>query len=198
MFNFLKSAFTNTTTSSEPEALVEELARQQVRSYPFDLKNFTAGVKFQNADPQTQRNIVMAMLAWLAKHPLKLYPQNPSDQKAWQVGWQMREAFLQMLKRKIPFNEQELIAMLNWSADQSSGPLYAYLRGVPQMIKIVGDYLKNNRMSNELAKAVEKLVQSIESDRMSVENRRWVLRLKELMGDTEIHLPLVAGDIWAD
>lgn len=198
MFNFLKSAFTHTTASSEAEALVEELARQNVRFYPFDLKNFTAGVKFQKADLQAQRTIVMAMLAWLDEHPLKSYPQDQQDQKAWQVGWQMREALLEMLKRKLPFNEQEVIAMLNWSAGQASRPLYAYLRGVPQMIKVLGDYLKNNPLSDELYQATERLIQSIETERMSVENRRWVLRLKELRGDTEVTLPFAAGDTWAD
>jgi hypothetical protein len=33
---------------------------------------------------------------------------------------------------------------------------------------------------------------------MSVEVRRWILRLKELMGETQISLPLLAGDAWAD
>lgn len=197
MFNFLKSTFSRTSGSTDAEALVEELARQNVRLYPFDLKNFTAGVKFLGAEPQTQRTIVMAMLAWLEQHPLNSYPQHQHEQKAWQVGWQMREAFLQMLKRKLPFHEQDVIAMLNWSAGQSSGPLYAYLRGVPHMIKVVGDYLKSNPISDELYKAIERLIRSIETEHMSVENRRWVLRLKELTGDTEINFPLVEGDVWA-
>src|SRR5687767_11604259 len=198
MLNFLKSTFSRTSTDSESEALVEELARQNVRLYPFDLKNFTAGVKFQNAEPHAQRTIVLAMLSWLEKHPLRAYPQYQHEQKAWQVGWQMREAFLQMLKRKLPFHEQDVIAMLNWSASQSSGPLYAYLRGVPHLIKVVADYLKSNPISDELHKAIERLIRSIESEHMSVENRRWVLRLKELTGDTEIDFPLVEGDIWAN
>jgi hypothetical protein len=33
---------------------------------------------------------------------------------------------------------------------------------------------------------------------MSVEIRRWILKLKELMGETRVSLPLVAGDRWAD
>jgi hypothetical protein len=198
MFNFLKSAFSQSSSNSDAEALAKELARQNARLYPFDLKNFTMGVKFQNADPQTQRSIVLAMLTWLEQHPLRSYPQNLLDQKAWQVGWQMREAFLLMLKRKLPFEEQDVIAMLNWSSGQTSGPLYAYLRGVPQMIKVLGDYLKNNQFSDELYKAIERLIRSIESEQMSVENRRWVLRLKELAGDTDVSYPLEAGDIWAD
>jgi hypothetical protein len=73
-----------------------------------------------------------------------------------------------------------------------------YLRGVPQMIKVLSDYLKDNPISGELSKAIRGLIRSIESERMSVENRRWVLRLKELRGDTEVNYPLEAGDIWAD
>ena len=198
MFNFIKSAFSHPATGSEADALVEEFARQKIRSYPFDLKNFTAGIKFQNAEPQTQREIAMAMLAWLTRHPLKAYPQNQEEQKAWQVGWQMREAFQTMLKRKIPFTEQDVIAMLNWSAGQSGGMLYTHLRGVPQTIKVVGDYLKNNPVSDDLYQAIERLLKSIETERLSVENRRMVLRLKELRGDTEVTLPLIAGDVWAD
>jgi uncharacterized protein DUF4132 len=140
----------------------------------------------------------MAMLAWLEQHPLNSYPQHQHEQKAWQTGWQMREAFLEMLKRKLPLNEQDVIAMLNWSAGQSSGPLFAYLRGVPHMIKVLGDYLKGNPISEELYEAIERLIRSIETEHMSVENRRWVLRLKELRGDTEINFPLVEGDIWAN
>lgn len=198
MFNFLKSAFSDRSASSEAEALVEELARQNVRQYPFDLKNFAAGVKFLNADPQTQRTIVLAMLAWLEQYPFKSYPENQHDQKAWQVGWQMREALLEMLKRKLPFQEQDVVALLNWSAGHSDGPLYMYLRGVPQMIKVVGDYLKDRSISDDLHEAIERLIRSIEAENSSVEYRRWVLRLKELTGDSEVSYPLEAGDIWTD
>lgn len=198
MFNFFKSIFTNNAANSEAEALVEELARQKAQSFPVDLNNLPTGVTFQNADPQTQRAIVMAMLAWLEQHPLKFYLQNQQEQKAWQVGWQMRQAFMYMLKHKLPFNEQDVIAIVNWSAGQSSGPIYAYLRAVPQIIKVLGDYLKNHPLSEELSQAIGRLIKSIETEHMSVENRRWILRLRELRGDTEVTLPLAAGDIWAD
>ena len=196
MFNFLKSTFTQRPHNSAAEALVDELARQDVRAYPFDLKNFTAGVEFQNADHQEQRAIVMAMLDWIGKHPLRPYPH--FDQQAWQVGWKMREAFLHMLKRKIPFTGQDVIAMLNRSAGEASGPAYTYLHGVPQIIKVLGDHLKHEPISDELYQAVEGLIRSLETDHVSVEKRRWVLRLKELRGDTEVSFPLADGDIWAD
>jgi hypothetical protein len=185
MFNFLKSTFGPKSSNSDANALVVEFARQAGRIYPFDLKNFTAGVKFLSAEPQLQRDVAMTMSMWLRETPTVPYDQNV---------WKMREIFFHMLKRKLPFTEQDIIALLSWSTNQT----HTYYRGVPQMIKVVGDYLKSNPMSDGLYQATERLIRSIESDRMSVENCRWILRLKELRGDTEVSLPLVAGDIWAD
>jgi hypothetical protein len=197
MLNQIKSTYTVTTPRSEAKALVEAFARQEKqRLYPFELQNFSLGLRFQNADPETQRVIVMAMLAWLDQHSLKSYDRQ--DQRAWQMGWKMREAFLHMLQFKIPFQERDVIAMLNWSASQSSASAYVYFSGVPQIIKVVGEYLKHYPMSDELHKSIECLAQSIESGSISVEIRRWLLRLKELMGETQVSLPLVAGDGWAD
>ena len=197
MLNQIKSTFTVTTPRSEARALVEAFARQEKqRLYPFELQNFNLGVRFQNADPQTQRVIVMAMLAWLDQHSFQSYDRQ--DQHAWQMGWKMREAFLHMLQFKIPFQEKDVIAMLNWSANQSSASAYVYFSGVPQIIKVVADYLKGHPLTEELHESIERLAGSIESGSMSIEIRRWILRLKELMGETQISLPLVAGDTWAD
>ena len=197
MLNQVKSTFTVTPPPAEAKALVEAFARQdKQRLYPFELQNFRLGVRFQNADPQSQRVIVMAMLAWLDQHSFKSYGRQ--DQNAWQMGWKMREAFLHMLRFKIPFHEQDVVAMLNWSANQSHMSAYVYFSGVPQIIKVVEDYLKTNPMSGELHKAIERITRSIEAESMSVEIRRWILRLKELVGETQISLPLAAGDAWAD
>ena len=197
MLNQIKSTFTVTTPRSEAKALVEAFARQEKqRLYPFELQNFNLGIRFQNADPETRRVIVMAMLAWLDQHSLK--SDGRQDQNAWQMRWKMREAFLHMLQFRIPFQERDVIAMLNWSAVQSSTAAYVYFSGVPQIIKVVGDYLKHHPMSDELHESIERLAQSIESGSMSIEIRRWILRLKELMGETQVSLPLVAGDAWAD
>jgi hypothetical protein len=197
MLNQVKSTFTVPSPRSEAKALVEAFARQdQQRFYPFELQKFKLGVRFQNADPQMQRVIVMATLAWLDQHSLR--SSGRQDQNAWQMGWKMREAFLHMLKFKIPFQQEDVIAMLNWSASQSNTSVYVYFSGVPQIIKVVGDHLENNPMSDELHTSIERLTQSIESKSMSIEIRRWLLRLKELMGETQVSLPLVAGDRWAD
>src|SRR5215510_11794438 len=164
MFNFLKSKFTSASVSPDADALIEEFVNQEARHYSLKLENFTAGVKFQNAEPQLQRDVVMAMLAWFENHPIQ--PLNPTDNRQawnlqWQKRWKMRELFLAMLKRKIPFSEQEVIAILDWSANKSEN--HVYYRGVPQMIKVIGDYLKENEISDELSKAIDGLIKAIES-----------------------------------
>ena len=197
MLNQIKSTYPITTPPSEARALVEAFAKQdQQRLYPFELQNFNLGVRFKNADPQTQRVIVMAMLAWLDQHSLNSY--GSQDQNAWQMGWKVREAFLHMLQYKIPFQEKDVIAILNWSATQSSTAAYVYFSGVPQIIKVVSNFLGRHPMSDDLHEAIDRLARSIEAGSMSIEIRRWILRLKGLMGETQVSLPLVAGDTWAD
>jgi hypothetical protein len=197
MLNQVKPSFTVPSPRSEAKALVEAFARQdKQRLYPFELQNFKLGIRFQNADPETQRVIVMAMLAWLDQHSLQSFGHQ--DQNAWQMGWKVREAFLHMLQFNIPFDERDVIAMLNWSASQSSTSAYVYFSGVPQIIKVVRNYLQGNTITEELHSAIQGLTQSIESESRSVEVRRWILQLKELMGETQVSLPLAAGDAWAD
>ena len=199
MFNFLKSTFGPKSTNVDAEALVEEFASQEARHYSLKLEDFTAGVKYQNGEPQLQRDVAMAMLAWFERNPIR--PPDPNgDRREWNLQWQrqwkMRELFLAMLKRKLPFSEADVITILEWSVGRSEN--HTYYRGIPQMIKMVGDYLKGNDISDDLQRTLSRLIHLIESESGSVEVRRWILRLKELRGDTEVSLPLTPGDVWAD
>ena len=193
MLNFLKARFTNTSANLEAEALVEEFARQEPRNYSHKLENFTAGVKYKNAEPQFQRDVIFAMLKWMENNPRSVL--NRLDTSHWMMQWKMRSLFLNMLKHKLPFSEQDVVTLLEWSLDGTEHHIYF---GVPQMIKVVGDYLKENEISVTLTTAIDRLIKVIETENGGVEPRRWILRLKELEGDTKISLPLAAGDVWAD
>jgi hypothetical protein len=194
MFNFLKSKFTNPSDNSETDSLVEEFARQEPRNYSHRLEAFTAGVKYKNAEPQFRREVVLSMLKWLEKNSLSIF--NPQAADKWRIQWKMHDILLEMLRQKLPFSEQEVIALLHWSVRRNENR--TYFLGVPQMIKVLADYLKENEISVDMTRAIDDLIKVIESENRGVEARRSVLRLKELEGDTEISLPLAAGDIWAD
>jgi len=62
MFNFLKSKLTNTPINADADALVEEFARQEPRNYSHKLDNFTAGVKYKNAEPAFQHSSMRLFL----------------------------------------------------------------------------------------------------------------------------------------
>ena len=198
MLNLLKSKSTSVSTTPDAEALVEEFANQESAHYSPKLENFTAGVKYQSADPQLQHDVVMAMVVWFEKNHLPQFNINGGKDWnfLWQRHWKMRALLLTMLKRKLPFTEQDVIAILNWSLNRTES--HTYYRGIPQMIKILGNYLKENEVSDDLRNVTEKLIGTIQAENNSVEARRWSLRLKELLGDTETYLPLAAGDVWAD
>ena len=194
MLNFFKSKFTNPSVNQEAAALVEEFARQDTRNYAHKLEDFTAGVKYKNAEPQFQQAVVFAMLKWMEEHSYSIF--DPHNRDHWILQWKMRNIFLNMLKHKLPLSEQDVIRLLDWSITRTEG--HTYYRGIPQMIKVVEDYLKESEINDGLSKAITRLITVIESENSSVEARRWVLRLKELNGDTEISLLLAAGDIWAN
>src|ERR1043165_3653393 len=141
MFNFLKSKLTSSSGNVEADALVEELAQQETQHYSYKLENFIAGIKYKNADPQFQRDVAMAMVSWFESNPRSIF--NVSDTRSWHRHWKMRELFLDMLKHKLPFSEQDVLSILNWSLSNRTEN-YTYYHAIPQMIKVIGDYLKEN------------------------------------------------------
>jgi hypothetical protein len=65
----------------------------------------------------------------------------------------MQNAFLQLLRRKLPLTEQDLMEMLDWFAAQSA----TYRLGIPQIIKVLADYGRDNQFSNDLMAGIRKL-----------------------------------------
>ena len=106
MLNQIKSTFTVTTPPFRGKSVGGSLSPGRISNdfTPSSYKTLPWVYRFQNADPKTQRVIVMAMLAWLDQHSLQSYGHQ--DQNAWQMGWKMREAFLHMLQFKIPFRKK--------------------------------------------------------------------------------------------
>ncbi len=181
MFNFLK---TKLKPGNEASFLVEELANQDLHTYPFKLENFTAGLKILNASPQVQRRVALAMITWLKLHRSLNY--NAKE-------WKIHRALFELLKYKIPFSSDDLVVILNWSISQR----FNVFRGVPEMIKVCADYLKENTLDDDLCKSIEKLIIAIEGEIQNTERKRWVLRLRELLGGTDVQLPLAGDDAWA-
>ncbi len=173
---------------AEPEAaetLVEELAKQPGRNYPFRLENFAAGARIQESDPAVQSRAVLAMVRWLEQHGATTYNQ---------TSWKMRQALFVLLKRRLPLSESDILIILDWSAQVGSN----YWRGLPQLVKLVSDHLKQNELSTALAGSIGRLIKAVEAERMTVEDQRHILHLHELVGNQAVRLPMTEGDAWAD
>jgi hypothetical protein len=194
MFNFFNSRRRGAPEEHGADSFIEEFARQEPRNHSQRLEDFTAGIKYKQAEPPFQRDVVFAMLNWLEKNSRSLL--NRHDSNHWMLQWKMRGIFFNLLKQKLPFSENDVVTLLRWAVRETEN--HTYFRGVPQMIRVLGDYLKENEISIDLTRAINNLIKVIETENSGVEGRRWILRLKELEGDTEISLPLSAGDIWAD
>ncbi len=166
------------------ESLVEDLARQQWRGYPFRLENFPAGRQIVQANPEFQARAAMEIVRWLQRRGAS-YDSN---------SWKMRQALFLLFKRKLPLTERDVLVIVEWSAQVRN----AYWRGMPQIIKLVSDHLKGTDLSLEMQTRLEALVKVLQAEPMSVEVRRQVLKLNELIGRRDASLPLERGDVWAD
>ncbi len=166
------------------ESLVEDLSRQQWRGYPFRLENFPAGRQIAQSSPEFQARTAMEIVRWLQRRGAS-YDSN---------SWKMRQALFLLFKRKLPLSESDILTIVEWSTQVRN----AYWRGMPQIIKLVSDHLKGTDLSPEMKGKLEALVKVLQAEPMSVEVRRQVMKLNDLIGNKEVGLPLEGGDLWAD
>src|SRR5512143_2192165 len=111
-------------------SLVEELARQQWRGYPFRLENFPAGRQILQSDPLLQARAAAAMVRWLSARG-STFDSN---------SWKMRQALFALLKQRLPLTEPEILDLVEWSIHVRNNQW----RGLPQIAKVLGDYLREN------------------------------------------------------
>ncbi|HJQ30313.1 MAG TPA: DUF4132 domain-containing protein [Rubrobacter sp.] len=168
---------------------IEDLAAEQRKAgnrwYGFDPKDSTAGRRVNAASPEDQRGFVLGAMKWLDHRGRK-------QQSSYHEGWVVRQTMLTLLRRRLPFEHDDIVAMLDWSIRQP----YTFVRGTAQMIKAVQDYLKEHELTPVLQDRISSLAEILESGYTTAETRRWAAGLKELGGLTT--LPLEPGEVWSD
>ncbi|HEX8492122.1 MAG TPA: DUF4132 domain-containing protein [Pyrinomonadaceae bacterium] len=169
------------------DSLIAELTAEEISGYfyYYALKDSPAGQKLLEASADEQRGFVLAAAAWLDRQEGSMFDN---------ALWRIRTAMLTLLRRRIPFEHDDVARLLEWSALQTS----INHSGIPQMIKAVDDYLKEHELTPALTEKIAQLVARIESGHSTAESRKWVVRLKELGGQTALSIPLVAGEAWSD
>jgi hypothetical protein len=167
--------------------LMAEQKGQGYRWYAFDNRESAASRRILEASQEEQRGFVLAAAEWL-----NLYHGKQSA--AFYETWAVRQTMLTVLRRRLPFDHDDVCRLLDWSIRQP----YTHVRGTPQMIKVLKDHLKEHELTLDLRKRVTKLTRSLEKGHSTEETRRWAARLRELGGLSSSTIRLVPGEAWSD
>jgi hypothetical protein len=167
--------------------LVAEQQGRGYRWYAFDKEYSSATRRILEASKEEQRGFVLAAAEWLdlrhGKQPAAFYETLA-----------VRQTMQSVLRRTLPFDHDDVCGLLDWSIRQP----YTFVRGAPQMIKVLQDHLKDHELTPVLRKRVSKLTKCLEEGHSTEETRRWAGRLRELGGLSTSTLPLVPGEAWSD
>ena len=167
--------------------LVAEEKEEVYSRYTFENRDSEAGRRILAASQEEQRGFVLAAATWL-----DLRHSKPST--AFYETWAVRQTMHSVLRRRLPFEHDDVCHLLDWSIRQP----YTSVRGTPQMIKVLQDHLKDHELTPDLRKRVNNLTKCLEEGHSTEETRRWSARLKELGRFSTSTLPLVPGEAWSD
>jgi Domain of unknown function (DUF4132) len=167
--------------------LVAEQQGRGYRWYAFSNKDSSATRRILEASKEEQRGFVLAAAEWLNL-------RHGKESAAFYETWAIRQTMQTVLRRRLPFGHHDVCRLLEWSIRQP----YTFVRGTPQMIKVLQDHLKDHELTPELRKLVTKLTKCLEEGHSTEESRRWAARLRELGGLSTSTLPLVPGEAWSD
>jgi hypothetical protein len=167
--------------------LMAEQQGQGYRWYAFDNKDSAASRRILEASQEEQRGFVLAAAEWLnLRHRKQI--------AAFYETWAVRQTMLTVLRRRLPFDHDDVCRLLDWSIRQP----YTHVQGTPQMIKVLQDHLNEHELTPDLRKRVTKLTRCLEKGHSTDETRRWAARLRELGGLSSSTIPLVPGEAWSD
>lgn len=170
-------------------AFVERLIAQVVNpwlngvhSFHRRIEELPAGRELLSASPEEQRTFVMAALARL---------QNPQAHDG--TSWQLVDGVTTLLRRSLPFSHEDVLTLIGW-ARRGYGGWYVE----PHLPKVIATYLAKHPRTPALEEALDALITDLEAQSHSTDQRRRVLKLRELAGFVDVSVPLLAGDPWAD
>ncbi len=186
------------TRSSTTPLLLSSLAEDpdDWQRNALTLKAYEIGRVILSSQPQEQKEIALDLIDWLTRQEIALQAKRRSQNY---IQWdykisRARNALTELLRKKLPVSEKELLQFLNWSMIYDSN----YWRAIPQIIKQVEDFRKNSELSPLLIKSLIRYIEMISSSQyQDASTRQQLIRLKELAGQGSRN-PIVSGEAWSD
>jgi len=104
----------------------------------------------------------------------------------------VRAAVFSILRRRLPTTNDDVNGLLDWCLRERN--LYA----IPLMIKVIEDFLLENKITSSIQEKIERLLLLINPYELTPELRKCRIRLHELSDTTTFRPPFVQGEAWSD
>jgi Domain of unknown function (DUF4132) len=169
------------------EDLVAEWQQDRHRWFTIAKEDSATVRRILAASQEEQRGFVLAAVEWLDF-------RHGKRSAAYYETWVVRRAMQTVLRHRLPFDHDDVCRLLDWSIHEPT----AFVRGTPQMVKVLQDHLEGHELTPALKKRVSELTRDLDEGYSTAETRRWSARLKELAKLTTSSLPLVPDEAWSD
>lgn len=190
--------------------LIETIAADKQGYYDFKLKHCAAGERILKTDRDEQRLFVLAMCTWLVnggqlpKTPNgnglagllgSIFDSKKAPKMSRKRSEHVRFAMFELLRRKLPFVESDVVALLTWAGKQR----HWYDAGLPHIKRVTENYLAEHELTPDLQTGLRQLVTLLENaPYLDADQRRYTAALRQLGQLEGTSLPLAKGDLWAD
>ena len=184
--------------SSRTQPLLNHL-RQDSKNWSLNnlkLKDSEIGREILATDPKDQKELSLDLIGVLMRHEIELKEKRRSQTSITYdyAAARIRNALVELLRKRLPITEEELLQLLDWSMVYESN----YWRAVPQIIKQLQDFKKTEGLTPTLNKALAIYIESLSSSQYNdAATRQQLTKLREL-ADQGSRNPLVPGEAWSD
>lgn len=181
-------------TSNPYHAWVNEIASEEYAEWdePFSLKISPVGKRVLASTPEDQARFAVAAAKWLTEYllsPKAGFRPKPDYTSPRDI---VRESMLTLLRRRLPLTQEDVNAVLQWCLREQ------FVYAAPHMVKILEDFLIENKMTFSIQEKLERLILLIKRYEPNAQLRKFRLRLQELSETPTLRAPFEKGEAWSD
>ncbi len=158
----------------------------------YSLKNSDAGATILKLSQPQQASFALLLLSWYQQQVASYANSKRYDHTVVQSARHGFETLLQLINRKLPFEEHEVLRWLEVIRSEDR----VWWRGHRQITKIVTHYLKDHPLTPELETSIQLTCDHL--NRHYRDARKYATQLKALISDPEEKLAIHPGEAWSD
>jgi len=192
----------------EQHQLIDQLMEQSdlERYWEQDFKSAAAWKSMRKKDGTESRLLLLALLQRveaLAKITAKLRAKAGSKLSFFQTAkWEkvhgplrvLSDSQAALLKRKLPLNEDDLLAHLHWLITETRS---AHSLPIAAVLKVAERLASEQKLQSVTVKALRALKKKVDRHNADAEERKWIRRIDALVQD-EQKVRIFPGEAWSD